>query len=72
MVCMNLNSKYLILHGNLQKYFCLKVEAAVPALLKYLEKTRTKSLELLKENDFIWVQMALKKIPQPDRKPKRM
>ena len=49
-----------------------KVELAVPALLKYLEKTRSKEMSLLNENELIWLQLALKKIPAPDKKPKRM
>jgi hypothetical protein len=49
-----------------------KVELAVPALLKYLEKTRSKEMNLLNENELIWLQLALKKIPEPDKQPKRM
>jgi hypothetical protein len=40
--------------------------------LKYLEKTRSKEMSLLNENEIIWLQLALKKIPEPDKKPKRM
>ncbi len=50
----------------------IKVELAVPALLKYLEKTRSKEVNLLNENELIWLQLGLKKIPEPDKKPKRM
>ena len=49
-----------------------QVELAVPALLKYLEKTRSKEMSLLNENELIWLQLALKKIPEPDKKPKRI
>lgn len=49
-----------------------QVELAVPALLKYLEKTRSKEMSLLNENEIIWLQLALKKIPEPDKKPKRI
>jgi hypothetical protein len=50
----------------------IKVELAVPALLKYLEKTRSTEVNLLNENELIWLQLGLKKIPEPDKKPKRM
>lgn len=49
-----------------------QVELAVPALLKYVEKTKAKDSHLLNENETIWIQLALKKIPQADKKPKRI
>lgn len=45
---------------------------AVRALMKYLEKTKSKEASLLNENQLIWLQISLKKIPQLDKKPRRM
>ncbi|XP_028395471.1 ribosomal L1 domain-containing protein 1-like [Dendronephthya gigantea] len=49
-----------------------QVEMAVPALLKYLATTRSNEIRLLNENELIWLQLALKKIPQANKKPKRI
>ena len=50
----------------------LQVELAVPALVKFASQKRGKQLRLLNEHETILLILALKKIPNPDKKPRRM
>ena len=45
---------------------------AIPALVKYVSKKKGKQLHLLSEHDTILLILALKKIPNPDKKPRKM
>ncbi|XP_058964339.2 ribosomal L1 domain-containing protein 1-like [Pocillopora verrucosa] len=49
-----------------------QVELAVPALVKFASQKRGKQLRLLNEHETILLILALKKIPNPDKKPRRI
>ena len=49
-----------------------KVELAIPALLKHTDQKKGKQLHLLSDHDTILLILSLKKIPNPDKKPRKM
>ncbi|KAJ7340318.1 Ribosomal L1 domain-containing protein 1 [Desmophyllum pertusum] len=49
-----------------------QVELAVPALVKFVGEKKGKQLRLLNEHETILLILALKKIPNPDKKPKKI
>lgn len=48
------------------------VELAIPALFKYVSKKKGKQLHLLNDHDTILLILALKKIPNADKKPRKI
>lgn len=48
------------------------MELAVPALVKFVSEKKGKQLRLMNEHETILLILALKKIPNPDKKPKKM
>ena len=55
-----------------QNIVFLQVDLAVPALIKYVEQKKGKKLNLLNDTDAIWLVLSLKKIPEADKKPRKM
>ncbi|KAL9957243.1 hypothetical protein ACROYT_G038856 [Oculina patagonica] len=49
-----------------------QVELAVPALVKFVGEKKGKQLRLLNEHENILLILALKKIPNPDKKPRKV
>lgn len=49
-----------------------QVEFAVPALVKFVSQNRGKQLRLFSEHQTILLILALKKIPDPEKKPRRI
>ncbi|EDO48328.1 predicted protein, partial [Nematostella vectensis] len=49
-----------------------KVEIAVPSLLSHIKQKQSEKPSLMGDQQAIWVLVALKKIPAPDKKPKRI
>jgi hypothetical protein len=45
---------------------------AVSALMKYVKEKKESKPTLLGDQQTLWIIMALKKIPAPDKKPRRM
>ena len=52
--------------------FLFKVELAIPALMKHTNQKKGKQLHLLSDHDTILLILSLKKIPNPDKKPRKM
>ena len=52
--------------------FLFKVELAIPALMKHTDQKKGKQLHLLSDHDTILLILSLKKIPNPDKKPRKM
>ena len=52
--------------------FLFKVEQAIPALMKHTDHKKGKQLHLLSDHDTILLILSLKKIPNPDKKPRKM
>ncbi|CAH3036876.1 unnamed protein product [Porites lobata] len=49
-----------------------QVELAIPALMKHTDQKKGKQLHLLSDHDTILLILSLKKIPNPDKKPRKI